>query len=304
MRKRSSQKPRATSYPPCDNPSYAAGRAKIEAGTTTLGNVAIKFQAMIGGASKAAYSRTYVGEYKSAWEKDWPYLCEMLNIIEKEEIYSEFWMNDGVPQPTYETFTEYCEAEVEPFVGPIASLRERYLELKDGKIDVESGAQQQKAALTLATCRRVFQELQAEGKGIGRGIKTAVAVRSGVTHQYVSQIWDKIASEMSTDDTLLAKQTKLQTAIDTGISRNQLHRIETVAKHPDLEKRTKLPKSDPQHLSIGKAYLGASLREGRRPDPVEPIRRAMMKLDQADRRRAVEWVISWAKENGDVNDAS
>ena len=118
--------PKISSYPPTDNPLYAVGRAKIEAGTTALGNVAIKFQAMIGDASKAAYSRTYVNQYSRAWEKDGAYLFEMLELIKAEKTYSNFWMEDGVPQPTYETFEEYCEAEIDPFVGPLADLRSQY----------------------------------------------------------------------------------------------------------------------------------------------------------------------------------
>jgi hypothetical protein len=58
-------------------------------------------------------------------ERDGTYLFDMLGIIEAEQIYSKFRMMNGVPMPTYPSFEEFCEAEVDPFVGPLADLRVR-----------------------------------------------------------------------------------------------------------------------------------------------------------------------------------
>jgi transcriptional regulator with XRE-family HTH domain len=270
---------------------------------------------MVGDEAKAAYSRTYVHEYRRAWDKDWPYLCEMLEIIEAERSYDKPWLKDGVPMPTYPTFEAYCEAEVEPFVGPIANLREQYRQFKNGSVDVEGGAQNQKRAQeeardnSIERCCHAYYELRKEG--VSDPSQRQVSSRSGLSPGWVAKIWQEVKETLPVlttvgkiGSTTKRGPTQAQRAAALGVSDEQLRRIDAVAKHPDLQKRTMLPKSDPQHLSIAKAFLGASLREGRRPDPVEPIRRAMMKLDQNDRRRAIEWVISWAKENGDVNDAS
>jgi hypothetical protein len=62
-----------------------------------------------------------------AIQKDGPYLRMVLETIRDEGLYSGFWMNDGVPQPTYPTFEEFCTEEVHPFVGALVKFRNRYL---------------------------------------------------------------------------------------------------------------------------------------------------------------------------------
>ena len=57
--------------------------------------MAVYYAAMVGDQAKAAYSRSYVNEYRHAWDKSWPFLCKMLEIIEREETYVKPWMKDG-----------------------------------------------------------------------------------------------------------------------------------------------------------------------------------------------------------------
>lgn len=187
---------------------------------------------------------------------------------------------NGVPMPTYPTFEAYCEAEVEPFVGPIASLREQYRQFKNGDVDVEGGAQNQKRAQELARdssierCCRAYRDLEEEGEADPS--QRQVSSRTGLSPGWVAKIWKEVkdmlpvlATVGKTGSAPKRASTNAQRASSLGISDEQLRRIDAVAKHPDLQRRTELPKSDPQHLSIRKAFLGASLREGRRPDPAQ-----------------------------------
>lgn len=129
------KKKQPSQFPACDNPVIAKGRAKRESGMSTLGHVAERFNAMVSDEAQAAYWRTYIKEYRIAWSKSWPKLCEMLDLGEKERAYAKPCLEDGVLQPVYQTFEDFCEAEVEPFVGPVASLREQYRRYKNGEID-------------------------------------------------------------------------------------------------------------------------------------------------------------------------
>lgn len=246
---------------------------------------------------RAGMADRLVNSLSSRMSSSWPILYQCLSLIRDYEIYKQPEFLAGALRKPFNTFEEYFRARLGQPYDLFVELEETYkFAQKHNKkwfnkeyqtvVDI---SRDQMIAQHIKEVKRKAAEAESEGKKIN---KSKIAKDVGVERHTVKKYLELTGNEGGTVPPSLPRKTQKQRAQELGVTPKHLRMLDKIAEHPDLQERT-WTNAD-KKLSIVRAYSIARRREGKIIDPIKPLQKEFEKLDEADQKRFLLWVVDRA----------